>query len=143
MNVIQRSPWQLLDGLHRDAERFFAARPALRAADAATGWIPAVDVREEAGRFVFSVDLPGVDPQAIEITLDRGTLSITGRREVQQAGDGFLRRERVRGEFVRRFKLPDTVADDGIEAESRHGVLTVSIPKRTESRRQKIEVTAH
>src|SRR5690606_2090878 len=91
---------------------------------AATDWMPAVDVTEEADRYVLHADVPGVDPKDIDITLENGVLTIRGRREDSRNGshDGYRRIERMYGSFFRRFTLPDTADAEKISAQSRNGV---------------------
>ncbi|MBS7456295.1 Hsp20/alpha crystallin family protein [Coralloluteibacterium stylophorae] len=113
------------------------------AADAAPSrWAPRVDIREEAGRFVILADLPGVDPQSIEVQMDAGELTISGERAIEAPGEGArtLRSERSQGTFQRRFTLPDSVDADGIVATGRHGVLEVVIPKKPEIQPRRIQV---
>src|ERR1700730_12774871 len=109
MTVIRYEPWALVNRLQRDIDRLFGA-PQTTAADSGA-WLPPVDIHEEANQFVLNVDLPGVDPKAVEITSDQGVLTIRGRREESrpEAREGYRRVERITGEFLRRFSLPDSV----------------------------------
>ncbi len=113
------------------------------AASAATGqWVPRVDIKEEAERFLILADLPGVDPNSIEVQMDKGILSIKGERRAESAaeGDRYSRIERAHGVFFRRFALPDSANPEGITAAGRHGVLEISIPKRAETTPRRIQV---
>jgi HSP20 family protein len=105
-------------------------------------WSPAVDVKEEADRFVILADLPGVDPKDIEVSMENGVLSIRGERksEKEEDRDGFHRVERVRGTFYRRFSLPDTADSERIEAHGKDGVLEIAIPKQKKVQPRKITV---
>ena len=105
-------------------------------------WTPRVDIHEETQRFVILADLPGVDPAAVEILMDKGILSIKGERkgEFEDNEPNFSRIERRYGVFHRRFALPDSADPDGITAEGRNGVLEISIPKRPESTPRRIQV---
>jgi HSP20 family protein len=105
-------------------------------------WSPAVDVREEEGRFVLYLDLPGVDPKDIDVSADAGVLSVRGERVKQEGQDnGYRRSERVSGRFERRFSLPEGTNTDGIEARGRHGVLEVIVPKQPALQPKRIDVT--
>jgi HSP20 family protein len=108
-------------------------------------WAPRVDVKEDDKRFVILADIPGIDPADIEVSMDKGTLTIKGERKQEAAEENtrFTRRERAHGAFLRRFALPDSADAEGITAHGRHGVLEVSIPKRAEAapRRIAIETT--
>lgn len=105
-------------------------------------WVPRVDIKEEADRFLILADLPGVDPQDVEVLMDKGILSIKGERQrgVAEQTERFSRIERSYGSFHRRFALPDTADADGITASGHNGVLEISIPKRAESTPRRIQV---
>ena len=105
-------------------------------------WVPRVDIKEEAQRFVILADLPGVDPQHVEVLMDKGILSIKGERssDVVEQSERFSRIERRYGSFHRRFALPDTADAEGIVATGHNGVLEVVIPKRAESTPRRIQV---
>ena len=115
---------------------------AAMAASADAQWLPQVDIREEADRFVIHADLPGVDPQDIEVQMDKGVLSIQGERKAGAAVEGahYTRVERRNGSFNRRFVLPDSADADGIVASGRNGVLEISIPKKPETTPRRIRV---
>ncbi|HVI57690.1 MAG TPA: Hsp20/alpha crystallin family protein [Luteimonas sp.] len=125
--------------------------PARRLHDLAAGandpssqWLPPVDIREEADRFVISADLPGIDPQEIEVQMEKGILTIKGERKpAVAAGDArYSRAERRHGAFHRRFALPDSADAEGIVASGGNGVLEVSIPKKAETAPRRIQVAA-
>lgn len=110
--------------------------------DSVSDWLPAVDIREENDRFLLQADLPGVDPDAIEVTMEDGVLTIQGSRvsESTDEQESYKRYERVRGSFLRRFTLPDTANGDAISAATSNGVLEVSIPKQVKPQPRKISV---
>jgi HSP20 family protein len=106
-------------------------------ASSARPWLPPVDIREDEGRFVILADIPGMDPQQIEVSMDKGVLRIKGSRERADgivASDDkagrFSRVERAHGAFDRCFALPESADADGITASGNHGVLEISIPKK-------------
>jgi HSP20 family protein len=138
MTVVRYEPWALLNRLHRELDQTFenAARDAT--------WSPAVDIHEEAGRFVVHADLPGVKPTDIEITADKGVLSLRGARNFEQRQDDghYSRVERVTGKFVRSFTLPENVQTDAIKASFKDGVLELTIPKVAKPEPRRIEVQA-
>lgn len=109
---------------------------------AALGWSPSVDIKEESTRFVVHADLPGVDAKDIEVTLQQGALTISGKRksEKKEEKDGYIRTECSSGEFFRRLLLPDTADADNISAKTDQGVLEVIIPKREVAKAKRIEV---
>ncbi len=145
MNMMRYEPWSLFSQLQNDINRLFdeSGQPA-ESSSATADWVPAVDIHEYPERFVLYADVPGIAPEAIDITLENGVLSLSGDREqiVPDASDGDVRRrvERARGRFHRRFTLPDTVDADAVEARGSHGVLEITIPKRAATQPRKITV---
>ena len=109
---------------------------------ATNAWTPRVDIKEESARFVILADIPGVDPKDIEITMDKGVLTIKGERKAEAISENgkLTRTERSHGGFDRRFALPDSADAEGIQAVGKHGVLEVSIPKRPELAPRRIAV---
>ena len=105
-------------------------------------WVPRVDIKEETDRFVLYADLPGVDPQDIEVQMEKGVLTIKGERhgEAKLETESFSRIERRHGSFHRRFALPDSADPDGITASGHNGVLQIVIPKRPETTPRRIQV---
>jgi HSP20 family protein len=104
--------------------------------------VPRVDIMVEPGRFVIFADLPGVDPNEIEVHMDKGLLSIRGERRAEERSENerYSRVERAHGVFYRRFALPESANPDGISASGRNGVLEIAIPKRPESTPRRISV---
>ena len=138
MTVVRYEPWGLLNRLRRELDQSFetVARDA--------SWTPPVDIHEEANQFVVRADLPGVKPADIEITAEKGVLSLRGARNFEQPNDDghYSRVERVSGKFVRTFTLPDNVQTDAIKAQFKDGVLELTIPKVAKVEPRKIEVQA-
>jgi len=139
-------PWALVSQLQNDINKVFGNLNDTESSSATAEWIPAVDVSEYADRFELLVDLPGVEPQSVEITLDNGVLSVSGQRheERRTGNDGApqqQRRERRQGRFYRRFILPDTADADKVNATGRNGVLEISIPKHPKSQPRRITVS--
>lgn len=137
MNTNAYDPWQLLNRLQQDGSRRAAVNGRTRGA-----WSPAVDIKEEADKFLIRADLPGVDPKDMGITMEKGVLRIHGRREIHSDDetDGFRHVERASGSFERWFSLPDAADTQAISADYRNGVLTVSIPKQPVAVPRRIEV---
>jgi HSP20 family protein len=142
MSVVRYEPWALVNRLQKDIDRLFGA-PLSTAADTGA-WLPPVDIHEDAQQFLLHVDVPGVDPKAVEITSEQGVLTIRGRRAetVQQSGEGYRRIERIKGEFQRRFSLPEAADTQSIRAKATNGVLEISIPKLAQTQPQHITVEA-
>ena len=87
------------------------------------------------------LDVPGIDPEQLEVTVDRGILAISGKREEERTeNDKFFVRERTMGTFTRRLRLPETLNADAVEASYANGVLEVRIPVLEQAKPRKIEV---
>lgn len=148
MNTIRYQPWNASNGMHSDIrqvfDRFFNADEGDQSDVVTSQWAPRVDVREEDDRFVIFADIPGVDPKDIEVTMEKGILSLKGERSAESRQEGqkskFTRIERSHGLFYRRFALPDSANPDGIKAVGRHGVLEITIPKRPETAPRRITI---
>lgn len=110
----------------------------------ANAWTPRVDVCEEDARYVILADIPGVDAKDIEISMDKGVLTIKGERKSEVAAESgkVTRAERCHGAFERSFALPDSADAEAITASGKHGVLEIAIPKKARAAPRKI-VVAH
>lgn len=145
MNVIRYNPWGFVGRFSRDADRFFAHHLLPATAEEAVthnDWVPAIDVREEEDRYLIRADVPGVEVEDLDVTMDQGVLTLQGKRDTRAAGqdDGLRRSERVSGRFYRRFNLPESADSTDISADYRQGVLEISIPKQPEAQPQRIEI---
>jgi len=143
----QQQQWpgqsMLQDELKQVFDRFFQAGDSQDESSVVTSqWAPLVDIKEEAERFVIYADLPGIDPQDVEVLMDKGILTIKGERksETSEQTERYSRVERRYGSFHRRFALPDSADPDGIAASGRNGVLVIIIPKRPETKPRRIQV---
>lgn len=151
MNIVQYRRWPSAGALQEEFRHMFDRLLEDTGIDNAQGddssvvtsqWMPRVDVKEEGDRFVLYADLPGIDPEDIEVSMDRGMLTIRGERrsEDTRETERFSRIERRYGSFHRRFALPDSADPEGIEARGHNGVLEISIPKRPEKSPRRIQV---
>lgn len=146
MSVTSYDPFSLMHQLQREAGRLFDSRFSGRrerpAAAVSGEWLPLVDIQEEENQYVINADVPGVDPQDIEVSMEKNVLSLRGTRRVQPAAENgvFKRRERPGGGFHRRFVMPETADAEGITAHGKNGVLQVVIPKRQKAQTRRIQV---
>ena len=135
---------QLQDEFKQLVERFFnlGETTSDESSVVTSQWAPRVDIVEEPDRVAIFADLPGVDPQDVEVLMDKGILSIRGERrsEMDTQNGRYSRIERRYGMFHRRFALPDSADAEGITANGRNGVLEISIPKRPETTPRRIQV---
>jgi HSP20 family protein len=102
--------------------------------------LPVDGIRRE-NDVLLRFDVPGIDPESIELTVDRGWLTVSGKREAQPSeGERFFVRERPTGSFTRRVRLSDRLDTSAIEASHRNGVLEVRIPVTEASKPRKVEI---
>jgi HSP20 family protein len=136
MSLIRYEP-NLLAQFHDEIGRLFDAR-----LNPVSEWTPAVDVKETEKEYIIHADVPGVQPDDIDVTLEDGVLTIKGVRnwENKEETDNYKRVERARGSFYRRFALPDTADAESVSAKSKDGVLEIIIPKQEKVLPRKIKV---
>lgn len=146
MSLVRYEPWRGVAQLQDEINRLFSSWDNNASSAATADWVPSVDINEYDQSFQLFVDVPGVNPKDVEITLDNGVLTISGeRREFKSADEDNMvkrRAERVRGRFYRRFILPDTVDADNVKASDRDGVLEISIPKQVKAQPRRIKVAS-
>ena len=104
-----------------------------------------VDVAETERSFEVKVDLPGIDPELVEIQIDNNTLTIRGKRseesEQKDEEKQYHRIERYQGSFARSIVLPNAINEDESAAEFKDGVLKIVIPKSEEAKPRKIAIS--
>jgi HSP20 family protein len=110
-------------------------------------WVPSLDVVERQDSYQIALEVPGVDPSAIDISFEKNILTVRGDKPqgLDISKDAEVRThaaERVTGTFQRSIRLPETVDAENISAESRHGVLFLTVPKAPEARARKILIKA-
>lgn len=152
MNAMVRNPqWPTLNTSKQDSFRnlmdqlfndvFLRSTTADESSVVTSQWVPLVDIQEHNDKFLLIADLPGVDPQQIDIQMEKGILTIRGERRIDsRQSQTFARTERQHGTFHRRFALPDSADPDGISASGNNGVLEIVIPKRPETTPRRIPV---
>lgn len=130
-----------LDPISRDFDRI------MRRAFGSNGFgyvqaLPMDTVRRD-GEVVLRFDVPGVDPGKIDVTVDKGVLTVSAtREEAKTEGENPVVRERLFGSFTRRVRLSESLNTEAIEASHRDGVLEIRIPVREEAKPRKIAVGA-
>ncbi len=145
-----------LFSLRRDVDRLFEDAFSRVAAAPAT-WSPATDVREDAESYHFEIELPGIAPEQVDVTLEQGVLTVRGEKRAanrpatnradtsatevtaEDRGEAPARwhiSERVQGSFKRTFQLPQSAAEDRISASFENGLLTVVVPKEAPKARR-------
>ena len=133
MSLVQYEPFSLINQLQQDINNLFSRTETDESSSATAAWIPATDIAEYSDRFELAVDLPGVNLESVDLSLENGTLTISGDRgSLRAVGEEQPVRHRVErttGRFHRRFILPDTVDSENVKAKGENGVLRITIPK--------------
>ena len=102
-----------------------------------------MDTVRRDGEVVLRFDVPGVDQEKIDVTVDKGVLTVSAtREETKTEGENPVVRERLFGSFTRRVRLSDNLDAEAIEASHHDGVLEIRIPVREEAKPRKITVGA-
>ena len=142
MNLIRWDPFRDLSLLRQEMNRWLGGTTRPSPATALEPWSPAVDVYEDENAVILKVELPEVEKKNVEIDIQDGTLSIRGERklEKEEKKDNYHRVERSYGSFFRSFSLPDYVDVEKIEAESKNGVLKVTLPKTKAAKPEAVKV---
>jgi HSP20 family protein len=131
-----------MDRLQDEMNRMFD--PLLRSSARGPSSFPAVNIWTNEDDALVTAELPGVDPDKIEVTVKENTVTIRGSRELDELkeGEAYLRQERGAGTFVRSFTLPFTVDGDSVTAQYQMGILQLTLPRRAEDKPRKISVNA-
>jgi len=105
-------------------------------------WAPLVDIVEDDKEYLIKAELPEVRKEDVKVTVEGGTLTISGERksEKEEKGRKFRRIERYYGRFERSFSVPDDADDSKVAADFRDGVLRVHLAKSEKARPKQIEV---
>ncbi len=147
MNLVRFDPFRDMRFLHARFDRLVSdafTRP-MNAGDDETlraSWLPSVDVHENENQITLRAELPGLAEEDVELTVDKGRLTIQGEKRLEKEDtDGDYRRiESSYGSFYRSFPLPDSIDQNKIEARFDNGVLNVILPKTEEAQPKRIEV---
>lgn len=107
-----------------------------------SGFVPTLDVLNRENEYVVDVDLPGLSPEEVDVSVRAGVLTIKGERleKSTEEGENWLRRETRLGRFERNLSLPKDANADEVRAAFDDGVLTVTIPKQEKAQPRKIEI---
>jgi HSP20 family protein len=96
-----------------------------------SSWAPSADISEDEKEYMIRMDIPGMEKNDIRVNFQDGRITITGERKIEEKDEkkDYIRKERYHGSFYRSFTLPETVKEEGIQANFKGGVLKLIIPK--------------
>ena len=147
MALYRFSPSDPMSGLltlQRELDRVFENPfPSVNLGLSGRGVFPAVNIFRDREGYVVRFEVPGVSPENVTIEAQGKTLTVAGKREDRVPENAsFHRRERGSGEFSRAIELPEDLDTTKAEANYKHGVLTIRVPKREEAKPRQISVKA-
>jgi HSP20 family protein len=133
MDLVRFDPFSLLSEMDRLFERGVTATPT---------WAPRIDAFDREKELVIRVEIPGVKPDHVDITVEDRTLTISGKREFEDTTEqaAYHRREIFTGEFKRTLVLPEGLNAEDITAKAEDGILSVTVPRRPEVLPRKVKV---
>jgi HSP20 family protein len=143
--ITRREPIrELRDELDRIFRHFTGSVLSAEDDDVAGAWSPVLDIEESDEAFDLHLELPGVKPEDVEVSIDEGVLTIRGERRFyeEKEAEGFRRVERRFGRFYRALRLPSNVKADDIRATYEDGLLHITVPKAEEAKPHRIPVKA-
>jgi HSP20 family protein len=147
--LIRWNPFREMEDLQRRMDSLFERSPFRRGhltADeeniSVPEWAPLVDIAEDEKEYLIKVELPEVQKDDVNVTVEGGTLTIAGERkaEKEEKGHKLHRVERFYGRFERSFSIPDDAQAENVRAEFKDGVLRVHLAKSEKARPKQIEV---
>jgi HSP20 family protein len=142
MPVVRWEPFRDVVSTQEQLNRLFNETFSRRAGPApgSRAWAPAVDIREAEHHLVLTAELPGVNPNDVEIRLENSTLYLKGERKLEGSQPSYHQIERAYGPFSRSFMLPDSVDPNNVVAEFKDGVLTLTLPKREGAKPRSVKI---
>jgi HSP20 family protein len=145
MAIVRWEPFRDLLATQREFDRLFreAFSPAFGEGEVSTRtWAPPVDIYETGDTLVLKAELPGVNPDGVEIRVEENTLYLKGERKFEKEvkEQNYHRVERSYGTFTRTFSLPNSIDADKVVAAYKDGVLTLTMPKKEEAKPKTIKI---
>lgn len=131
MRLTRWEPFREMDDLFKGFAPWFGRLPVTRPVETLADFLPPADIVEREKDYLVKIDLPEVKKEDVKVLWDEGVLTVKGERRIEkeEKGEKLHRTERFYGAFERSFMLPDDVDPKMIRAESKDGVLTLTLPK--------------
>ena len=145
MAMVRFEPFRDMMTAQRDLDRLLrgAFSPAFGEGEVSTRtWAPPVDIYENGDNLVLKAELPGINPDDVEIRVEDNTLYLKGERKFEKEvkEQNYHRVERSYGTFTRTFSLPNSIDSDKVAATYKYGVLTLTMPKKEEAKPKTIKI---
>lgn len=141
MVLIRWQPMQEMEALRRQMDRVFEEMVDVKR-EAQVTWQPAVELQDTEENIILRAQIPGVEAKDLDINVAKAAVAIAGERryENKDSKRGYFRSEFRYGKFQRVIALPVAVQNDQVQAQFKDGILTLTLPKVTEARRQVVKV---
>ena len=145
MAIVRWEPFRDLVTAQREFDRLFreAFSPAASEGGVSTRtWAPPVDIYENGDNLVLKAELPGINPDDVEVRVEDNTLYLKGERKFEKEvnEENYHRVERTYGTFARTFSLPNSIDSEKVAASYKDGVLTLTLPKKEEAKPKTIKI---
>lgn len=145
MTIVRYDPFRDLRTLQEEVNRLFSTNLTRGFGEEGIGrgaWNPSVDIYENKDHIVLEAELPGMNRDDFELSVENNVITLRGERQFEKKddSDNYHRVERSYGSFTRTFTLPQTVSAEGATADYRNGVLRVTLPKREETKARRIQI---
>ncbi len=142
--LVRWQPLQEIEEVRRQFDRMFRDITTLDQ-EAAKGWAPASELRDDGDHLTLKLAIPGIDVKDLDVQVTKDSLTIAGERHVERKEDsnekGYYWSEISYGKFRRVFALPVAIENERVKAEYTNGVLTLTLPKASEVKAFKVNVT--
>ncbi len=147
MTLARWNPFREMEEILDRVNRNMAGRPRLQGDTSqetmsTADWTPSVDISETDREYRIKAEIPGVEKEDVDVSINQGVLVIHGVRksEKEEKDEKYHRVERAYGSFVRSFTLPDDVDDDGIDARFKGGMLFLTLKKSEKAKPKSIKI---
>jgi len=143
MRLTRWEPFREMDDMFKGFAPLFGRMPVTRAEEGRYDFLPPADIVEHDKEYLVKIDLPDVRKEDVKVFFDEGVLTVRGERRVEkeEKGEKVHRTERFYGSFERSFVLPEDVDAKLIRAESKEGVLTLTLPKLATPKAKPLAIT--
>ena len=136
------TPFDELTRMQRQMDSLAGRLSGTRASEPFAGVYPLINVTEDKDNFYIRAEIPGLDPEAIEINVTGDSLTVSGERkfDIKDENARYHRKERETGKFNRVVNLPGQINTEKVSAHNKNGVLTVTLPKSEASKPRQVSI---
>jgi HSP20 family protein len=134
--------FSLRDAMDRLFDESFWSPTGLAENDQGQIFVPRVDISETESEIKVRADMPGINPDKVNIEVAEDSLKLSGsvEKSEEEKRENFYRSERQSGQFLREFILPSKIDPDSVEAKSKNGVISINLKKQPTEKKRKIKI---